>query len=89
MSISHVILVVYSSTVRTRFNFLCIGIISGCRRTRRPSLKSKQVELENIQIHERIMGDDSFNGRITEVSEGYAFVITVIFIFGNRILFSV
>ncbi|KAG5098148.1 hypothetical protein JHK82_048002 [Glycine max] len=40
------------------------------RRTRRPSLKSKQVELENIQIHERIMGDDSFNGRITEVSEG-------------------
>ena len=50
---------------------------------------SKQVELENIQIHERIMGDDSFNGGITEVSEGYAFVITVIFIFGNRILFSV
>ncbi|KAG5060036.1 hypothetical protein JHK87_001065 [Glycine soja] len=40
------------------------------KRTRRPSLKSKQVELENIQIHERIMGDDSFNGGITEVSEG-------------------
>ncbi|KAG5068713.1 hypothetical protein JHK85_001090 [Glycine max] len=40
------------------------------KRTRRPSLKSKQVELENIQIHERIMGDDSFNGGIIEVSEG-------------------
>ncbi|KAH1036443.1 hypothetical protein AAZX31_20G151500 [Glycine max] len=43
---------------------------SALKRTRRPSLKSKQVELENIQIHERIMGDDSFNGGITEVSEG-------------------
>ncbi|KAH1162318.1 hypothetical protein GYH30_000993 [Glycine max] len=43
---------------------------SALKRTRRPSLKSKQVELENIQIHERIMGDDSFNGGIIEVSEG-------------------
>ena len=34
------------------------------------------------------MGDDSFNEGKTDALERYAFVITIIFIFGNRLLFS-
>ncbi|KAL2995430.1 hypothetical protein AAZX31_10G215800 [Glycine max] len=42
---------------------------SSALKTRRSSLNSKQVELENIQIQERIMGDDSFNEGKTDALE--------------------
>ncbi|TKY51371.1 timeless-like protein [Spatholobus suberectus] len=41
-------------------------MLSSAFKTRRSFLKSKHDELENIQVQERIMGNDFFNGGITE-----------------------
>jgi len=81
----------YSGTIHTIFDFVyvLIGAIYGCRRTGRSFLKSKQDELENMQVQQRIMGDDHLNGGISEVIEMYVFVLGVIFLFLVTIFYSV